>query len=59
MAVPPQTSVVTIQSGSQQYWQRPRGGLVLFVGDFTAEIRFTFHAKSGEVLAQWSSQTDP
>lgn len=56
VAVPPQTSVVTIQSGSQQYWQRPRGGLSLFVGDFTAEIRFTFYAQSGEVLARWSSQ---
>jgi hypothetical protein len=24
-----------------------------------AEISFTFYAKSGEVLAQWSSQTNP
>ncbi len=59
VAVPPQTSLVAFESSSQQYWQRPRGGLVLFVGGFTAEIRVTFHADSGEVLGQWSGQIGP
>jgi hypothetical protein len=59
MAISPQTSVVAFESGSQQYWQRPRGGLVLFVGDFTQETQFTFYADSGEVLGQWSGRIGP
>ena len=59
MAISPQTSVVALKSGSQQYWQRPRGGLVLFVGDFTQETQFTFYADSGEVLGQWSGRIGP
>jgi hypothetical protein len=59
VAVPPQTSVVGLVSGDGQYWQRPRGGLVLFVRDLTKEFELTYYAASGEVLAEWSNQAAP
>jgi hypothetical protein len=53
VAVPPQTSVVGIVAGDARYWQRPRGGLVLFAIDPIEDSRLTSYSTSGEVLAQW------
>lgn len=53
VVVPPPTSVVLIESATTQSWQRPRGGMALFVGNFSnGEIRYTAYSASGQVLSQ-------
>lgn len=59
VAVPPKTSVVGVVAGDVRYWQRPRGGLVLFAVDLIEGSRLTSYSISGEVLAQWSTSPPP
>lgn len=51
--VTPDTSVVVFKSGDTKLWQRPRGGIALFVGEFTPmDATYTAYNSSGEIIAQ-------
>ena len=52
--VPPDTSVVAVDTAGTRRWQRPRGGIALFAGQFLAEdeTAFTAYSASGDVLLQ-------
>jgi len=50
--VPPDTSVVAVDTAGTRKWHRPRGGIALFVGEFLVigETQFTAYSASGDVL---------
>ncbi|MEN8237607.1 MAG: hypothetical protein ABFR53_00255 [Actinomycetota bacterium] len=51
MSVPPDTSVVVFESGPTTLWQRPRGGMALFVGTFAVEgASYVAYDASGRVI---------
>ncbi len=61
LAVPPEASVVALETAGVRLWQRPRGGLALFVGEFSdgdpddgdlfdGLIAYTIYSASGEAI---------
>lgn len=51
VAVPPDGIAVAIDTGTQRYWQVPRGGVALFSGDLGDEIAYVIYGESGDELA--------
>jgi hypothetical protein len=42
--------VVSARSGAERYWQRPRGGQALLVGDLVGDISVTLYRQSGDMI---------